>query len=288
MDQLLKGVVFDKKISLTVIEATQMVNRAINIHKLSKDAAICFGKTLMAVTFMSATLKSANDRISVTISGDGPSGTIVIAGDANLNIRGYMDNPQCQISQVNQDELTGGNCIGRGRMTVLKSMGLKEPYTGSCEITGGDIAEDFSRYYTYSEQQPTFMQLSVNIKNGKCLAATGFVFQLMPDTDKITMQKVLNFIDENKKNASLLSKKNICDFITQNLPDFLYETFNPKYNCTCSRHYIDGILITLGYSELCETIKQVGKVELKCHFCNKTYVYNQEDVDKLFFTNKGN
>lgn len=287
MDQLLKGVVFNNKISLTVIDATQMVNTAIKIHNLSTVAAKCFGKALMAVAFMSATLKSEDDKISITISGDGPSGTIVIAGDANLNIRGYMDNPQCELSTINQEKLTEDACIGRGRMTVLKSMGLKEPYTGSCEITGNDIAEDFARYYSYSEQQPTFMQLSVDIQSNKCISAMGIVFQLMPDTDRDTLQKVLNFIAQNN-DTSLINKNGLGDFITQKFPDFLYESFIPKYNCTCSRDYIDGILITLGYSELCETIKQVGKVEIKCHFCNKTYVYTQEDVDKLFLINKGN
>lgn len=283
MDVLYKGVAFDGKISVTVIEATEMINEAMNIHNLSPLAAAALGRTLIASTFMCSTIKSADDRLSVTLAGNGVGGNIVVAGDAQLNMRGYIDNPYCELPLNDKGKLDVAGCVGKGRLTVVRSMGLKEPYTGSCDIESGEIAEDFARYYTFSQQQPTGMALGVKIgTNGKCIGAGGVIFQLMPDADEKTIDKAQDYMLTLSDVSTIMEKEGAEKFIERAFPDYVYETFTPKYNCLCSREYIDGILMTLGYDELCDTIKKEGKVEVCCHFCNKKYVYEQKDVDALF------
>ena len=286
MDVLYKGVAFDGKISVTVIEATEMVNKAIEIHGLSPLAAAALGRSLVAATFMSSTLKSAEDRLSVTLSGDGVGGQIVVAGDAALNMRGYIDNPTCYLPLNAKGKLDVAGCVGKGRLTVVKSMGLKEPYTGSCAIESGEIAEDFARYYAYSEQQPTAMTLGVKVgKGNKCIGAGGVIFQAMPDADDDSLKKAEDLALSLTDVSTVMETVGADKFVENTFTDYVYEKFSPKYNCLCSKDYIDGVLLTLGYDELCDTCKKEGKVEVACHFCNKKYVYNKADIDKLFGKN---
>lgn len=286
MDVLYKGVAFDGKISVTVIEATEMVNKAIEIHGLSPLAAAALGRSLIAATFMSSTLKSAEDRLSVTLSGDGVGGQIVVAGDAALNMRGYIDNPTCYLPLNAKGKLDVAGCVGKGRLTVVKSMGLKEPYTGSCAIESGEIAEDFARYYAYSEQQPTAMALGVKVGRGnKCIGAGGVIFQAMPDADDDSLKKAEDLVLSLTDVSTVMETVGADKFVENTFTDYVYEKFSPKYNCLCSKDYIDGVLLTLGYDELCDTCEKEGKVEVACHFCNKKYVYNKADIDKLFGKN---
>ena len=282
MDVLYKGVAFNNNISVTVIEATQLVNEAIKIHNLSPLAAAALGRSMIAAAFMSSTLKGKDDRLSVTISGDGVGGHIVVAGDSNLNIRGYIDNPQCDLPLNSIGKLDVAGCVGRGRMTVVKSMVLKEPYTGSAEIVSGEIAEDFAAYYTFSEQQPTGMALGVKIgKNYECIGAGGVIFQTLPNADDAEVVKAEDFLMTLSDISSIMQNEGAEAFIKRAFSDYSYEKFIPKYQCICSKEYIDSILLTLGKNELYETLEKEGKIEIHCHFCNKDYIYRKEEIDAL-------
>ena len=282
MDVLYKGVAFNNNISVTVIEATQLVNETIKIHNLSPLAAAALGRSMIAAAFMSSTLKGMDDRLSVTISGDGVGGHIVVAGDSNLNIRGYIDNPQCDLPLNSIGKLDVAGCVGKGRMTVVKSMGLKEPYTGSAEIVSGEIAEDFAAYYTFSEQQPTGMALGVKIgKNYECIGAGGVIFQTLPNADEAEVVKAEDFLMTLSDISSIMQNEGAEAFIKRAFNDYSYEKYEPKYQCVCSKEYIDSILLTLGKQELYDALEKEGKIEIHCHFCNKDYIYLKEDIDAL-------
>jgi molecular chaperone Hsp33 len=282
MDVLYKGIAFNNNISVTVIEATQLVNEAIKTHNLSPLAAAALGRTMIAGAFMSSTLKGKDDRLSVTINGDGVGGHIVVAGDSNLNIRGYIDNPQCDLPLNSIGKLDVAGCVGKGRMTVVKSMGLKDPYTGSAEIVSGEIAEDFAAYYTFSEQQPTGMALGVKIgKNYECIGAGGVIFQTMPNADETQVAKAEDFLMTLSDISSIMQNEGAEAFIKRAFSDYSYEKFIPKYKCICSKEYIDSILLTLGKNELYDTLENEGKIEIHCHFCNKDYVYGKDEIDDL-------
>lgn len=282
MDILYKGSAFDNNVSVTVIEATDLVNKAIKIHGLSPLAAAALGRTLIATAFMASTLKTEGDRVSVTLNGDGVGGQIVVAGDAQLNMRGYIDNPTCELPLNAKGKLDVAGCVGKGRLSVMKSLGLKKPYTGSCSIESGEIAEDFAAYYTFSEQQPTAMALGVKIgKNLECIGAGGVIMQTLPSADEQSIIKAEELILSLTDISTVMQNEGAEKFIKRAFTDYTYEEFTPKYNCLCSKEYIDGILITMGEKELYDTIEKQGQIEVHCHFCNTKYVYLKDDVDKL-------
>jgi len=145
MNKLLKTIILENQITLSVLETTDMVNDAIKYHNLSPVCAAALGRTLTACTFMASGLKNQSDKLSVTINGGGPGGKITVCGNGQLAMRGFIDNPQVDLPLRADGKLNVGGLVGKnGRLTVVRSMGLKEPYSGSCQLVTGEIAEDFT------------------------------------------------------------------------------------------------------------------------------------------------
>lgn len=287
MNKLLKTLIFDGQLSLSVLDTTEMVNDAIKIHNLSPVAAAALGRTLTACTFMSSNLKSETDKLSVTVAGNGVGGKITVCGNGELAMRGTVDEPQADLPLKPDGKLDVGGFVGNtGRLTVVRSMGLKDPYSGSSALVSGEIAEDFTAYYAYSEQTPTAMALGVLIdKDGSSSGAGGVVIQAMPGATEENLAKAEEVIsglsDVSKKIKELgaegILKKYFGDFGADK-----YEEYHPEYKCLCSREYIEGVLRSLGKEELKDVIKKEGAVKVDCQFCRKEYVFTDEDVDKMF------
>lgn len=283
MGKLYKGLMFNGDIDVCVMDTTDVVNTAIEFHKLSPLCAAALGRAMTATAFMASGLKNAGDRLSVTIKGNGLGGEIVACSDSSLNVRGYIENPQIDIPLNSVGKLDVRACVGtRGRITVVKSMGLKEPYTGSCHIVSGELAEDFAAYYTYSEQIPTAMALGVKIgKDLTCVGAGGVVFQVMPGASDESIDKAEKLISEFGAISTLIEEMGVNGVIDRFFKDVDFTEYRTQYKCNCSKEYVDGILLTLGEKELYDTIEKEGKVEVDCHFCPKKYIYLREDIDKL-------
>lgn len=183
MGKIYKTLIFDNRISLAVLDTTDVVNEAIKIHGLSPVCAAALGRTLTATAFMASCLKDENSKLSVTIDGGGLGGKIVTAGNANGNVRGCIYNPQVDAPLKKNGKLDVSAVVGKnGYITVVKDLGMKEPYVGRCRLISGEIAEDFTAYYAYSEQQPTAMAIGVLIgKDGLCSGAGAVIVQPLPD-----------------------------------------------------------------------------------------------------------
>ena len=282
MGRILKSLIFDGFISLSLIDSTDIVNKAIEYHNLTELTAAALGRTLTASVFMASNLKNKTDKLSVTVSGDGVGGHIIVSADSNLNVRGYIDNPSVNLPLKANGKLDVAGCVGRGRITITRSMGLKEPYTGSSEIISGELAEDFSYYYAVSEQEPTAMALGVKVKGGMCIGAGGVVIQALPGCPEeyiIEAEKIIsNFTDISTK----INELKLEGIIENYFKGVKFTEKCAQYHCICSSDYIDSILISLGKDELNDIIKTQGKIEVNCQYCDKKYVYNSEDVDKLF------
>ena len=173
MNRLVKTLIYNNEMSLCVMDTTELVNEAIEIHRLSPLSAAALGRVLTVSSFMASCLKNETDKLSVSVVGDGVGGTITVSGNSALDMRGSIDNPRAELPLRADGKLDVGGCVGRnGRLTVVKSMGLKEPYSGSCRLVSGEIAEDFAAYYLYSEQQPSAIALGVKIgKDYRCAGA---------------------------------------------------------------------------------------------------------------------
>ena len=284
MNKLLKGLIFDGQMSVSVLETTDMVNEAIKIHKLSPVCSAALGRTLTVCTFMSSNLKNKTDKLSVTVSGDGPGGKITVCGNGDLAMRGYIDNPTVDLPLRADGKLDVGGCVGKnGRLTVTRSMGLKDPYSGSARLVTGEIAEDFTSYYALSEQQPTAIALGVKIgKDLTCVGAGGVIIQALPFAEEENLVKAEKIIGELKNLSTQIEEKGAEGVLKEYFGDVEYTLLNPEYKCLCSRDFIEKVLISLGKDEIDDIIKTEGCVKVGCQFCEKEYVFTKEDAEKLF------
>lgn len=286
MNKLYKTLVYDKQISLSVLDTTDMVNEAIRIHNLSPVCSAALGRTLTVCTYMSSGLKSEKDKLSVTVAGDGPIGKITVCGNGFLQMRGSVDNPSVDLPLKPNGKLDVGGAVGKGRLTVVKSMGLKEPYSGSAKLVSGEIAEDFTAYYAYSEQQPTAIALGVKIgKDGKCLGAGGVILTVLPYAEEKNLVKaeevMKNFSDVSTKIQTLGVEGIIEKYFKNDLGEQVSKYY-PEYKCLCSDDYVKGILVSLGKKELLDIIEKEGEISVDCEFCRKKYKYNEKDVESFF------
>ena len=284
MNKLYKALIFDNQLSLSVLETTDMVNEAIKIHKLSPLSAAALGRTMTVCTFMSSDLKSEKDKLSVTVAGDGVGGKITVCGNGNLDMRGYIDNPQADLPLRADGKLDVGGCVGRkGRITVVKSMGLKEPYSGSSELVTGEIAEDFTAYYAFSHQIPTAIALGVKIGTDcTWIGAGGVVIQALPFATDEALSKAEQIMNELKNISTLIQNGGAEGIIERFFGNVNYQEYYPKYNCLCDRKNIEQVLVSLGKNELYDIIQKEGKIKVDCQFCDKLYEFDKNDVDQLF------
>lgn len=283
MDKLYKGLLYDGQIMLTLIESTKIVNKAIGYHNLTPLTAATLGRTMTASLFMASTLKNSTDKLSITISGDGVGGQVIVSANSKLQVRGCIGNPQAELPLKSNGKLDVKGCVGKGKITVVKSMGLKEPYTGTCEIVSGEIAEDFAYYYTVSEQTPTAMALGVKVSaKNVCVGAGGIIIQVMPNCEEKNIEKAEKLINEFFDISSKIEKIGIDGVINEYFKDVEFTLYKPTYRCICSKKYIDKLLISLGKNELLDILKEQGEVKVNCEYCNKVYVYDKESVENLF------
>lgn len=282
MGKIYKTLIFDGQISLSVLDTTDVVNEAIRLHKLTPVCAAALGRTLTVTAFMASQLKGEDERLSVTINGNGAGGKIIAAADSKLNVRGAIDNPTIDLPLKANGKLDVGGVVGNsGYITVVKNLGLKEPYVGRSELVSGEIGEDFAAYYAYSEQQPTAIAVGVLIKNEKCIGAGGVIIQPLPDCTKENLVKAENLVNKFSDVSKQISETGVEGIIEKYFKGCDFNAFDVRYKCNCSDEYVRKVLITLGEKELYDAIEKDGKIEVCCQFCDKKYVYYKKDVDEF-------
>lgn len=288
MGKIYKTLIYDGQISLSVLDTTDVVNKAIELHGLTPLCAAGLGRALTVASFMATSLKGENEKLSVTIDGNGVGGKIVVCADGNLNVRGSIVNPHADLPLKSNGKLDVGGLVGNeGTITVVKNLGLKEPYVGKCKLISGEIGEDFAAYYAYSEQQPTAIAVGVLVKNDKCLGAGGVILQPLPDCAEENIGKAEKLIAEFSDVSRKINEIGIDGIIKKYFDEYEFTKYETQYKCGCSREYVDKVLIALGKKELSDIIEKDGKIEVCCEFCDKKYVYGQKDVEELFGENNG-
>lgn len=288
MGKIYKTLIYDGQISLSVLDTTDVVNKAIELHGLTPLCAAGLGRALTVASFMAASLKDENEKLSVTIDGNGVGGKIVVCADGNLNVRGSIVNPHADLPLKPNGKLDVGGLVGNeGMITVVKNLGLKEPYVGKCKLVSGEIGEDFAAYYAYSEQQPTAIAVGVLVKNDKCIGAGGVILQPLPDCAEENIGKAEKLIAEFSDVSRKINEIGIDGIIKKYFDEYEFIKYETQYKCGCSREYVDKVLIALGKKELSDIIEKDGKIEVCCEFCDKKYVYGQKDVEELFGEKNG-
>lgn len=287
MDILKKYLTNDDQVLTYIIDATEMVSKIRKLHNLSNVATAALGRSIMATAMMSAMLKGKNERITTTIKGDGDLGNIVVCGNSSLEMKGYVSNPSVEIPLNDKGKLDVAKAVGKGTLTVVKDIGLKEPFVGNCNLFTSEIAEDYAFYFYTSEQTPSVVSLGVLIdKDNTVKKACGYIITPLPNTTEDIIDK-LEMINSNISSVTnlMLDIEDLEDVVKtisgDNQPKQI-DTKKPILKCDCSKERIDRVIVSIGKDEALKHIKSFGNMEIICHFCNKVYNYKKEDVEKLF------
>ena len=209
MDRLIRGFAFDGQVRLIGIESTDLVQVALNTHKLSPVGTAALGKLLTAGAIMGSMLKDEEDRLTLIVKGDGPLGNIVECANNKSVVKGYVQNPMVDVPLSEDGTLDIGTAVGRnGLLTVTKDIGLKEPQTGSVELKTGTISDELTDYFLVSEQVPSVIQLAVSVKKDATVSkACGYLLQLMPGTDSAIIDMIVGRISNMRPISDLLKEE---------------------------------------------------------------------------------
>ena len=267
-----------------LIEGTQLVERARQIHSLSRTATAALGRTLMATSMMGGMLKGENESLTVTIKGGGPIGTIMAVGKADASVKGYAAFPDVELPRAANGKLPVGAAVGKdGRLTVVKDLGLREPYVGMVNLVSGEIAEDFAMYFTASEQVPSLVSLGVLVGE-RVEAAGGLIIQMLPGAGEAAIQSIEQsagmFMDISGTMREYHLEGAVQQLLSHLEPEIL-STRQPRYACNCSRERIEQVLVALGAEELSDMIREQHGAQVDCHFCNKRYQLTEAQLRDL-------
>lgn len=286
MGKLIRCISTDGTLTVMAADTTDIVNEAVKIHKTSAVTSAALGRLLTAASLMGSALKGRDDSITVKINGGGPAGTVLAVSDSSGNPRGYVQNSVVEIPLNDKGKLDVKGAVGTdGFLTVIKDLGLKEPYVGQIPIVSGEIAEDITQYYATSEQVPSVVALGVLVNPDLTIkAAGGFIIQLLPTAMDDTIEKVEKSIQNIESVTQMIEKgmtpEEICHHVLSEFEIEELDSANPVYKCSCSKQRVEAALISTGREAL-EEMAQDEKTEVGCQFCNKKYVFTPKDIREL-------
>lgn len=286
MDYILRATAGEGSVRVFIANTKETVQQAFLHHKTSPVMSAALGRALTAVSIMGSMLKSDDDLVTIKIKGDGPGKGLIVTGDSKARVKGYPFNPMVDIPLKPNGKLDVQNALGEGSLTVIKDMGLKEPYVGQIPLVSGEIAEDLTYYFAKSEQTPSAVSLGVLVdRNYYIKQAGGFIIQVMPNADENIINSLENKLATIKPFTTLLEEGNtIEDILNILLGDFgvnILDKIPVKFYCNCSKERVEKALISIGKDELETIIKEDKKATLHCHFCNKDYEFNENDLKTL-------
>ena len=288
---LVRAITCDGSAYVLVCNSTEIVNKASEIHRTSKTMTAALGRALTAASLMGSMLKNEKNSLTLQFKCDGPAQNIVCVSDWHGNVRGYADNPSAELPPNDKGKLDVGGVVGGGTLYVIRDVGMNEPYVGMCPIESGEIAEDITNYYARSEQTPTACALGVLVdKDLTCLAAGGFMVQLLPGADDDVITKIEENISKIQPVSRMvqqgMSPLEIASEVFKNIEFDVLDDAYVEYKCNCSREKYEKVMISLGKKEL-EQLKQENEpVETVCNFCNSKYVFSIDELDKMINASK--
>ena len=286
-DRIVRAISGDGMVQAAAIYSRNLTERARQIHKTLPVATAALGRALAGASMMGNALKGQGASLTLQIKGGGPLGTVLAVSDSEGNIRGYVTNPQVELPLRADGKLDVGGAVGHeGTLTVIKDLHMKEPYVGTIDLLGGEVAEDIAGYFVESEQIPTACGLGVLVDRDQSVkSAGGYLIQLMPGATEDTIVKVEGGIMAAGPVSALLEQDPDPEHLLRAvMSDFdlkILETQPVSYKCYCSRERVERALISLGRKELEEMIREQGGCQLSCQFCDTVYDFSKEDLERL-------
>ncbi|MBQ6529338.1 MAG: Hsp33 family molecular chaperone HslO [Clostridia bacterium] len=287
-DKLVRGNSDDGAIRVFAAITTDLVNEAQRIHKTYPVATAALGRLLTGAAIMgAATLKNDTDSLTLQIKGEGDIKDLVAVTDSQSRVRGYISNPYIDRPLNKEGKLDVGGAVGQGYLSVIRDLGMREPYIGQIPLVSGEIADDLTYYYAKSEQIPTSVALGVLVDtDGSVLAAGGFMIQLMPEATEEMAEELEKLLKEvppvTKMIRDGLDAEDILFEITYGFSMLCENKFIvPKYECKCTRERMERALISIGKDELRSLIDEQGSAEMTCRFCDNKYNFTKEELEEL-------
>ncbi len=286
-DEIVRAITGDGLVKAVAVTGRDVVERARNIHKLLPMSTAALGRALLGASMMGDMLKEEQGSLTLQIKGGGPLGTILAVSDYEGNVRGYVQHPQVDLMEKYRGKLDVGAAVGTdGTLTVIKDIGLKEPYVGSIGLFSGEIADDLAMYFVESEQIPTACALGVLVGLDQSVtAAGGYLIQLLPGADEEMISKIEAGVHAmgsvSHALADGLDGEGLLKAVLKDFELEILEKHPVEYRCYCSRDRVTRALISMGRQELSGLIAEQGQAELSCQFCDKVYRYSREELEDI-------
>jgi molecular chaperone Hsp33 len=282
MDSIVKAFAYDKKVRIYAAVSTDTVNEAIRRHGLNIMAAMALGRLLTVTGLMS--YFSENETIALSISTKNAIKGLTAISEHKGVVKGYVINND--YTTYRKDILGIRDLLMPGRLTIVRDLGLKEPYTGVIDLVSGEIAEDIAAYYTKSEQTPTACALGTYFsEEGILLAAGGYMIQVLPDTEDSILKELVQRVSLTDNISKLLydlkSPVELINFLFSDRKPEILEEVPLRFSCGCSRENIMDKLITIDKKQLMEVAREQKVIEAVCPYCNNKYEYDSKDVEEL-------
>lgn len=287
MAKVVRTISKDASVTATAIDALDIVSRIEQIHQPSAVVTAALGRLSIAASLMGIGLKGENDSLTLRVNGNGPAGVLIAVADSFGNVKSYVANPVVEIPLNAKGKLDVAGAVGTdGTLSVVKDMGLREPYSGQVPLVSGEIAEDIASYFAVSEQVPTVCGLGVLVNPDLTVkAAGGYLIQLLPFAD----ESVIDIIEKNiseipsvtRMLTSGMTAEDIAMRVLEGLEPNVLDEFDAQYRCDCSRERVERALISMGRRELEEMAEEQEISEVCCHFCDKKYNFTRDEIRAL-------
>lgn len=287
-DKLVRGNSMDGAIRVFAAVTTDLVNEAHRIHATYPVATAALGRLLTGAAIMgAASLKNETDSLTLQIKGGGDIKDMVAVSDSKSRVRGYISNPYIIRPLNSAGKLDVGGAVGGGTLSVIRDLGMREPYIGQIPLVSGEIAEDLTYYYAKSEQTPTSIALGVLVDtDNTAIAAGGFMVQLMPEAGEDTAEQLEKVLKSLPPITTMIKEgmdaEDILFRVTEGFSMLCSNDVTvPVYKCTCSRERMERALISLGKKELQSLIDEQGDAEMTCRFCDNKYNFTKSELKTL-------
>lgn len=283
-DEMLRLSLMGGQARVMMCETTAMCQRAADVHASTPVCTAAMGRLMTATAFLGVMMKGDNESVTVTVKGGGPMGTLVaVANHGDLKV--CADNPQVDLPLREDGKLDVGGAVGHsGRMSVVKDLGLREPYIGQCELVSGEMGMDFANYFTVSEQQPSLVSVGVLVNGNVVLKAGGLLIQPLPGCEESVLEQLelrSPMFASISREMTYAPKEQLIEDWFRGLEPELLERTPLSYRCGCSRERMEKALISLGRKELQTLIDEDKGAELGCHFCHSRYAFTTDELKDL-------
>ena len=285
-DYLIRGMAAGNQVRFFAASTRKLVEKARQLHGTSPVVTAALGRLLTAGSMMGSMCKNDSDLVTIQIKCDGPVGGLIVTADAKARVKGYVYHPVVMLPPSKAGKLDVGGALGQGVLTVIKDLGLKEPYSGQTNLVTGEIAEDLTYYFASSEQIPTSVALGVLMnRNNTVRQAGGFMIQMMPYASEEVIakleQKLAAFSSVTAHLDAGQTPEEMMAGIFEGMDMTIEDRMPTEFYCNCSKERVSRAVISIGKKEIQEMIDEGRPIEVNCHFCNSHYQFGVDELRQL-------